>query len=163
MMLAVMTVAAKVEVAAAAGMLATILVLLVASSPFTCILKQIQPTLSRNSSFLKPKTRQKNSLLGNHLLKSVLVFTKMFRIIINTLRSNFSKMHNHRKAHTKKKQIRVFEKSPFTKKHKKTRKCKFAFMKSYLFTKTLIAQKPLIRERSNHRQKFQNGFLHVEL
>ena len=59
-------------------------------------------------------------------------------------------------------QIRVFEKSPFTKKHKKTRKCKFAFMKSYLFTKTLIAQKPLIREHSNHRQKLQNVFLHED-
>ena len=46
MVLAVMMVAAKVEVAAAAaaaaaaGMLATILVLLVASSPFTCLLQQ---------------------------------------------------------------------------------------------------------------------------
>ena len=52
MMLAVMTVAVKVDVAAAAaaaaavGMLATILVLLVASLPFTCLLQQFQPTLS---------------------------------------------------------------------------------------------------------------------
>ena len=52
MMLAVMTVAVKVDVAAAAaaaaavGMLATILVLLVASLPFTCLLQQLEPTLS---------------------------------------------------------------------------------------------------------------------
>ena len=103
-MLAVMTVAVKVDVAAAAaaaaavGMLATILVLLVASLPFTCLLQQLEPTLSWNSSFSKRKKRQKNSPLGNRRLKSALVFTKMFKIITSTPRSNFSKMRDHRKA-----------------------------------------------------------------
>ena len=51
MMLAVMTEAVKVDVAAAAaaaaaaGMLATILILLVVSLPFTCLPQQFQPTL----------------------------------------------------------------------------------------------------------------------
>ena len=107
MMLAVMTVAVKVDVAAAVaaaaavGMLATILVLLVASLPFTCLLQQLEPTLSWNSSFSKRKKRQKNSPLGNRQLKSALVFTKMFRIITNTPKSNFSKMRDHRKAQKK--------------------------------------------------------------
>ena len=148
-MLAVMTVAVKVDVAAAAaaaaavGMLATILVLLVASLPFTCLLQQLEPTLSWNSSFSKRKKRQKNSPLGNRRLKSALVFTKMFRIITNTPRSNFSKMRDHRKA------------------QKKTWKCKFALVKNYLFTKMFIARKTLIWECSNHHQRLQNVFLYI--
>ena len=94
--------------------------------------------------FRKLKKGWKNSLIKYHWPKSILLFTKMCRIIPNTSMSNFRKMPDQRKA------------------QKKTWKCKFALVKNYLFTKMLIAPKPLIWEHSNHRQKLRNGFLHVE-
>ena len=146
-MFATMTGVAKVEVAAAgaAGILVTILVLLVASPSFPYFLQQFRFLFSWNPSLPKTKKRWKNSLLGNHKLKSTLVFTKMCRIIPNTFMSNFSKMCDHWKA------------------QKKTWRSKFAFLRNLLFTKTLKARKPLLRERSNYHQRLPNGFLHVYL